>query len=193
MKYLAMLAAIALVIGGYIGCWFYTAGQVEAAIWQWQKAPPAEIQAVELAHVQIVGFPFRIKPVLRDVAVTFKSNGPPWRWQKDNFSFVMQPWALRHAIADISGPHLITGPDNNGHQLMVAEGLASMLFNNTGTLENLNIDSKDVALQIAGLNTGGSFERVSFYVRQSPRPEGGHDVALRISNGSQPISSSSPL
>jgi hypothetical protein len=183
MKYLAMLATVVVVIAGYIGFWFYTAGQVEAAIWRWQEAPSAEVRSVELAQVEIEGFPFRIRPILSGVAITFDSQDGPWSWQKDTFSFVMQPWQLRHAIADIAGPSLVTDPDNNNHKLMVAEGLASLVFNKTGTLENLNIDTKDVALEIGGLATGGRFERVSFFARQSPQPEGGRDVAFRISNG----------
>lgn len=183
MKYLAMLAAIALVILGYVGFWFYTAGQVEAAIWRWQENPPAEMQSVELAEVQVDGFPFRINPILNKVAITFKSKDGPWRWQRDSFNFIMQPWALRHAIADISGPHQLQDPGKNNHQLIVVEGLASLVFDKSGNLQNLNVDSKEVRAKIGGLDSVATFERVSFFARQSPQPEGGQDIALRISNG----------
>jgi hypothetical protein len=180
MKYLALLAAVFLAILGYVGFWFYTASQMEAALWAWRDAPPPEIQSAEFASISVEGFPFRIKPVLSEVDITFKGQNGNWQWRKKMVSFVMQPWNLRHAIADISGPHQLRDPNDHIHKLTIVDGLASLLIDKNGRLQDLNIDSKDLSAKIGGLNAAATIDRFSFFARQNQQPEGGHDIALRV-------------
>ncbi len=175
-RYLLILLAIFVVVGGWLAFWFYAAGEVERRLDIALEDYARQGTQVVCAKRTVGGFPFRIEVRCDKIDILLADDSQVSGGSVRAVALIYKP---RHIIVDADGPlsaraapvpAVFTGQWNVTHASMIFKGTAiSAAF--------LSLEGFDGAMA-GGFGTqkaGG--ERVEVHVRRAPEAA---EVALRL-------------
>ncbi len=161
LRYLALIAAVLALIGGYTAYWFRAASAAERAFAGWSQRLALAGHQLDAAP-EIGGYPFRLIARLEDPRLTLRSGGSITVWRPGALRIIAQPWNLRHIIVLFDAAQTVELRDaDTGIGLARALTLrarparASLVFARDGRLERLAVDLENVEIETPTL-TGGA-------------------------------------
>lgn len=171
MRFYLLLGAIAALIVGYIGYWFFISHQAERALAGWIEDRRAAGYAVEEQGLAFGGFPFRIRVDATAPAFGLPSGGA--RWSAERLAVIMQPWKLHHALAELDGRHLLRLPEPGGTlravELEVDTGLASVLADRAGRWEQIRMTMERLGVRDPARDGAVTSRDAQLYARPGQR------------------------
>ena len=109
-RYVAMLALMVALIGGWSWFWYYAAGQADVAIAGWRAREAKAGRVYRCGSQSIGGYPFRIEVECDKAAALFRSNQPPVEVKADKMLVVAQVYDPTLLITEIHGPLTVADP-----------------------------------------------------------------------------------
>ena len=187
LRYVALLAVVVLAVAGYVGFWFFAAGQVRAGIDQWAAYHRARGVEVSYGAPQVGGFPYRLIVEVAEPRLALPSHPLQPRWSAPRLAAVTHPWNFRQVLIDLEGRHDVGFTDRGFARdlaLDVPEGLAGYRADSRGRMELLSIDLHRPTLNEAATGLSAAAQRLQLHLRPGLTP----DVNLEIASSADQVS-----
>ena len=107
---LIVIVITALVAVVYTGYWFFIASNIKDGVKTWVEQRSGLGLSLAYERIEIGGFPFAFRIILRNPALAAARPGPiggvtHWAWRGSGATIELKPWNLRRATIDLSGRH----------------------------------------------------------------------------------------
>ena len=148
-RYLALLAAVFLLLALYSGYWFLAAGWVRQAIVDWSALQRGNGAEVEFQRLRVTGFPFRLIATLDEPSYAEPATLERFAWRADRLVGYLQPWNFRHVLVALAGRHHISlrhGELDRRIEIDIRQGMASYQAGGDGGLQRLSVVLDQVAI-----------------------------------------------
>src|SRR5690606_13872956 len=109
IRYAAL--AVAVVVAGYVGYWFWVAGKVERGVLRWADERRAEGFEVGWRSFDIGGFPFRLVLTFEEPRLAQPGHRLAPEWRGERVIALMYPWNLRYVLAGFEGEQTLSFRD----------------------------------------------------------------------------------
>lgn len=147
-----IIAAIAVGIalcGGYAGCWFTVAAQLEKGIDDWAAAQRQTGWTVTFERSPIGGFPFDFQATFRAPRIAGVVSGQAFDWHGADIEAQVSPFDLHAMVLDGPGRHTLDLP--SGPVALEAGGFSVQLrFGSAGMLSGAAARFSDARLLLPG-------------------------------------------
>ena len=103
-RYLLLVLAVAVLIGGWSAFWFYAADQAQKAIAGWRAREALAGRVYSCGEQSLRGFPFRIEVDCAPASAAFKSGGTPFKAETARVLVAAQIYQPGLLISEVQGP-----------------------------------------------------------------------------------------
>jgi hypothetical protein len=185
-RILIILAAIAMIAGGWSYVWFRGAAEISARSDSLAEQLRLAGDRLECANRRIEGFPFRIGIHCDQIAFAPSEGGS---FEAKAVRSAAQFYDPGHIVGELDGPALLQLPDGRRFELQW-ENLRTSLRLGFSGLNALSFELRQpsLAVQSAG-SASPSIARsnvIEFHARKSPSSDENLDLALRLADASDP-------
>ena len=190
MRYLVLLAAIALAIAGYTAFWFHIRSEAEANVEAWVKERRDAGDTVQYGSLDFGGYPFRIEATATMPVFGRTSGSRAWTVEGDSLRVIAAPWNLGHVVAYHEGPFQIhyRATRDDGHERMIdltgsSEAAGASAVWKGGAWDHADLELAGLSMMAKGANAPLSAGHFEFHVRKmhpgAPEEVGGIDQPAR--------------
>ena len=190
MRYIVLIAAIAIGLAAYTVFWFHVKGEAEANIAAWVQERRAAGDTVDYAALDIGGYPFRIEATVAKPVFGRVDASRSWTIEGDKLSVVAAPWNLGHIVAYHDGPfeiHYRSMTANEGERAIDLTGHseaagASAIWKG-GVWDHADVEFSNLMMTARSATAPLSAGHLEFHVRKmhpnTPEDPGGIDQPAR--------------
>jgi hypothetical protein len=109
-RYFTLVLLVVLLIGGWIGFWYYAEGRIERSIDGWKAREARAGRLYECGSQTVGGFPFRFEVLCDQARATLTKSHPPAELTAPNIHIAAQVYDPTLLIAEIAGPATYAEP-----------------------------------------------------------------------------------
>jgi hypothetical protein len=186
-RYLLLLAVVALAAAGYVGFWFFAAGQVRDGIDGWAAFHRARGVEVSYGAPAISGFPYRLIVEVAEPRLALPLHPLQPAWSAPRLAAVAHPWNVREVLIDLAGRHALGFTQRalrRDLDLQVPEGRAGYRADSDGRLALLSIDLHRPSLREPATGLAAAAQRLQLHLRPGQAP----DVNLEVAGSAEQVS-----
>ncbi|MCR9214124.1 MAG: DUF2125 domain-containing protein [Proteobacteria bacterium] len=143
------IAALILVIGGYVFWWFHVADTMSVLAENWKQKRLAEGYEISHGPLTTSGFPYRVRITAEDVTLSNPGHFQQPQVFLTRFWAVTQPWRINHVIFGVQGASRIDWLDKGQPKsldLAAATAHGSATFNHKGRIQTVAVDLTDIQM-----------------------------------------------
>lgn len=109
-RYAILVLALVVLVGGWIGFWYYAAGQVQVLLDGWRAREAKAGRIYECGSQSVGGFPFRFEVDCGRASAVFRGMGLPLTIEAGHVLVVAQVYQPTLLIGEYTGPLTIAEP-----------------------------------------------------------------------------------
>lgn len=162
---------------GWVGYWFYVAGQIETRLADWAQAERERGAQVSYAAPKRHGFPALMRLELNDVS--YAPADEPWRATTARIDINVNVLNPYHLIAEAKAP-IALSRSNGAVTNIEADALLASIRMNGDALAQAGIEADNLRLDDPAKEGVFSATKLVANVRPDPRAAGEYQLALEI-------------
>ncbi len=149
-----VIVAVAAVVAGWSGFWFYVARDIERRIALWVEQQRADGLSAEYGGIVVSGFPFAWKVAIDRPAMA--AAGPTqWEWSGERTELALRPWALGDVAMRFPGAHHVAagaGESRREAVISARQPDGRIVLDAQGKLAQLTLDLVEVEVREGDLS-----------------------------------------
>ncbi len=185
------IAALVLIIGGYVFWWFHVADTMRDLAENWKQQRLTEGYKISHGPLTTSGFPYRVRITAEDVTLSNPGHFQQPEVFLSRFWAVTQPWRVNHVIFGVEGASRADWLDKGQPRsldLASATALGSATFNQKGRIRTVAVDLTDIQMA-PSWREPVTAARIQIHGRPAPTQgdlrntaEQDQQIAVRINN-----------
>lgn len=174
--FVAIFAVFVLVAIGWVGYWYYLAGQAERSVRTWASDQTEQGAEVSIGRIARHGFPVLMRLELQDIAYAAARGG--WRAETARADLHVQMLNPRHVIVVSKAPIAVSRSDGAVTNVSADALIASVRTNGNGSLAVAGVEANGLSLDDPAQDGALTLRSVVVNVRPDTRAAGEYQLSI---------------